>query len=114
MRDLRIGDTYYLKVNVLQSDGNPRDLSDITEVIYRMARSVRSTDYFVDKDLASLDVSIENTLSGIIAVKLSQADTKALEAGTAYHEIQIEAANGDIMTIMQEDIKLLGQLIRGS
>lgn len=114
MQQIRVGDTYYLKVSVTDKSGNPKNLSNITNILYRMAKSVVSLDYYVDKDITSPDINIDDVQGGVIVVRLTETDTKALNAGTAHHEIQIESNIGDVTTVMCEDIELVGQLIAGT
>ena len=114
MQQIRLGDTYYLRIYVKQEDGNPRNLDDIVNILYRMAKSVKSTTYYIEKNITSAEVTIEDSAEGIISVKLTQDDTKNLLAGSAYHETQLEASNGDILTVMGESINLADQLIKGT
>ena len=113
MTEIKLGDSYYLTVSVKNADKTARDLSDVTDVLYQMAKSIASTTRYITKDLTSPDIVIEDPLDGVLSIKLQSDDTKGLDKGTAYHEAQMTLSNGDIITVLGEPIELIDQLIKG-
>lgn len=111
--NIKIGNTYILTITVKNEDGTIKDLTTVDKVLYRIAKTVSATQFFLDKNLTSPDITIPNPSDGKVVIKLQSSETKLFPAGNARQEAVIGDSTGNVFTILSEDILIEDQLIKG-
>lgn len=92
------GDSAYITVNILNSDGTPYELQEDDNVRcqIRTAPSTGILLYCADRESGNVFLDDEGELIWYI----QPADTKDLDIGTYYWDAQLETSNGDIFTFI--------------
>ena len=93
--EVKSGDTLKLPITVVDSAGNPKDLTGVTAT-FIIARRVRST-ALITKTVGA-GIVLTTPLSGVLTVTIDPVDSDDLH-GTYYFECEVTDLVGDIATI---------------
>lgn len=110
--EIEQGNDYVFTITVTDgSTGNPKNLTNVLNIIYRLASSQTDQTFDVDKDLGSPDIQVTDAVNGVYEVKLTSAETALLVNNNYYHESQVEDENNLKATTLSEKIKMRHRII---
>ncbi len=110
---MRIGNSYQLLITVKNIDGSLKDLSNVSEIVYQLAKTVNSNDSYITKRLTLNEIEIPNPTNGVVVIKLESNDTLLVPSGAFHHEALMCDSLGEVITILSEDSEMKNQLIKG-
>lgn len=111
MLQLNQGNHYVVTFDVKNADGSDKNLTGTTALKYQLSRKSFS-DALVSFELSDTELNITEPTNGVVEVILSQSVTKNLEPGSYYHEILHYDALGIPTTLMSDNLRVNGRLIK--
>lgn len=103
------GDTMEITVTVTNSAGAAVDCSSVT-IVYGLDTAPHSGGTpLISKASGAGDFTIGGGSNNEIAFTLDPADTEDLD-GTYYHEMEITNAAGDVATVLEGTVEIVGDM----
>lgn len=104
------GDTKVITATTEDGEGAPYDLTGITALRWKLARTVTSTTALVQKEL-SAGIEIIDADAGRFDITLDSVDTETLK-GEYYHEAELIDALDRVATVFAGTITISKTLIK--
>lgn len=99
------GDTCPVKFDVVDKDGNPIDLSEITEIYFTLKKNYTTPVSLLQKKYTTGGITVENSTGSLV---LTHQDTALMSYGKYVYDIQI--VSGDyVKTIVLGEITLTNE-----
>lgn len=96
------GDTMRLDVSISDRNGNAYTPVEGDTITFGLSKSID------DEPLLLVDIPYDT-----MVLHIKPEDTKSLDYGTYYYDMQIQLANGDVYTfITYSEFKLTGEVVR--
>ena len=105
------GNTYIIEVSLKDEAGNPISLASILNLSYILCPSKADPTPLLSKTLTSTGVSLQSVLQGKIEIKLYSTETDDLDEGIYYHEAAIVDSEGNVTTILSDDVHICNKII---
>ena len=105
------GDTHTITLNVRGVSG-PLNLTDST-VLFTVNKSKAPADDTSAVIMKTVTVHDDPT-NGLTIIKLAPEDTKDIEPGNYWYDIQIKASNGDISSLPKARFEVVSDITRRS
>lgn len=88
------GDTAYIQLNIMSSDGNPYTVSDGDHIKIQVRKSANGGELLFEGRVEVVD--------DMLTWHIYPEDTKDKDIGVYVYDAQIELSNGDIFTFIPE------------
>ena len=105
------GNTYILEVNLKDELGAPISLASVLNLMYILCPSKEDPTPLLTKNITSEGVRIPSTPVGRVEIKLLSTETDDLDEGIYYHEAAIEDSDGNVTTILSDNVHVCNKII---
>lgn len=86
MTTLLRNNTYVIQFNVTNEDGTPRDLTDIDDGFYTLARDDAAETAYLQIAFSSPQFNIADPINGVVKIDLKASDTEGLPVRAGIYE----------------------------